>query len=73
MTGFKCRRRPARVERSVERPDTLSLDRIPANQSSSVFNQLPQSRLERVFGRCTAILLAAEGDQMTLLRWEYVA
>ena len=47
-TKFKCRRRSTLVERSVESPDTLSSDRNLTKQSSSVFNQLPRSRLERV-------------------------
>jgi hypothetical protein len=44
------------VERSVKNPGTLLWDRTLAKQNSSVFNQLPRFRLERVFGRRTRIL-----------------
>src|SRR6266849_9513859 len=64
VAGFKCRRRSTRVERSVESPDTLSRDCSLTKQSSSVFNQLPRSRLERVFGRWSALFSGVEGDQM---------
>jgi hypothetical protein len=73
VTAFKCRRRSTLVERSVESPDTLSRDRRLRKQTSSVFNQLPRSRLERVFGRSTALFPGVEGDQMRLSRLEYVA
>jgi len=49
---------------SVESFDTLSTDRSLTKQSSSVFNQLPRSRLERVFGRRSALFTAVERDQM---------
>src|SRR3989442_4855047 len=64
VTGSKCRRRSTLVENSVESPDTLSRDRSLTKQSSSVFNQLPRSRLERVFGRRSALFSGGEGDQM---------
>src|SRR2546426_963620 len=64
VTGSKCRRRSTLVENSVESPDTLSRDRSLTKQSSSVFNQLPRSQLERVFGRRSALFSGVEGDQM---------
>src|SRR2546426_11054033 len=64
VAGFKCRRRSTLVERSVESPDTFSRDRSLTKQSSSVFNQLPRSRLEHVFGRRSALFSGVEGGQM---------
>src|SRR2546426_10928547 len=64
VAGFKCRRRSTLVERSVESPDTLSRDRSLTKRSSSVFNQLPRSRLERVFGRRSALFSGVEEGQM---------
>ena len=46
---------PDIVGRSAESPDTLFRDRCRIRQSSSVFNQLPRSRFERVFGRRCAL------------------
>ena len=59
VTGSKCRRRSTLVEKSVESPDTLSRDRSLTKQICSVFNQLPRSRLERVFGRRGALYRGA--------------
>src|ERR1700726_3801357 len=59
VTAFKCRRRSTLVERSVESPDTLSRDRQSHTQRFSVFNQLPRSRLERVFGSRVACSMYA--------------
>jgi hypothetical protein len=64
VTGFKCRRRSTLVERGVESPDTLSRDRSPTKQSSSVFNQLPRSQSERVFGRRSALFSGVEEAQV---------
>ena len=55
MTGFECRRRSTLVDKSVENSDTLSKDRNLTMQSSSIFNQLPMCRLERDFGRRSAL------------------
>ncbi len=64
VTRFKCHGRSTLVEKSVESSDTLTTDRSLTKQSSSVFNQLPRSRLERVFGRQSALFTGAERDQM---------
>ena len=64
VTGSKCRRRSTLVEKSVESADTLGRDRSLTKQSSCVFNQLPRPRLERVFGRRSALFSGVGGDQM---------
>ena len=55
MLGSKCRRRSTRVERSVESLDTLSEVWNLTKHRCSVFNQLPELRLERVFGDSSAL------------------
>ena len=63
VSGSKCRRRSSFVWGSVGGPDTICKDRILTKQTSSVFNQLPPSRLERVFGRRTALFPGVEGEE----------
>ncbi len=63
VTGFKCLSRSSLVEKSVESSDTLSMDRSPTMRSSSLFNQLWCSRLERVFGTRSALGGGVERDQ----------
>jgi hypothetical protein len=64
VTRLKCRGHLTLDEKSVERSDTPSTDRSLTKRSSPVFNQLPRSRLERVFGRRSALFTGVERDQM---------
>jgi len=64
----KCRGSSTPVGRSVGSPDTLSNDRSSAKQISSVFNQLPLSRFERVFGRRTALFHGVEREETNPLQ-----
>src|SRR6267154_733600 len=63
VSGSKCRRRSTAVGGTVGSPDTISKDGSLTKQTSSVFNQLPPSRLERVFGRRTALFPGVEGEE----------
>jgi len=63
VAGSSCRRLSTLVERSVESPDTFLRDRTLTTQSSSIFNQLPRSGLERVFGRRSALFPGVERKQ----------
>jgi hypothetical protein len=61
-TGFECRRRSSLVERSVETPTLSHGITVSQKQSSSVFNQLSQSRLDRVLGSRRAAVSGVEED-----------
>jgi hypothetical protein len=60
VTRLKCRGHSTLVDKSAESSDTLSTDRSLTKQSSYVCNQLPRSRLERVFGRRSALFTGVE-------------
>src|SRR3977135_4194763 len=59
----KCRTRSTLVEKTSKFPTLAQGIVIFTTQSSSVFNQLPRSRLERVFGRRSAGLSGVGADQ----------
>jgi len=59
----KCRRRSTLVEKTSKFPTLAQGIVIFTTQGSSVFNQLPRSRLERVFGRRSAGLSGVGADQ----------
>jgi hypothetical protein len=61
-TSVECRRRSTLVGRSVETPTLSHAITVSQKQSSSVFNQLSQSRLDRVFGSRRAAVSGAEED-----------
>ena len=61
--GSKCRRRSTLVEKTSKFPTLAQRIVIFTTQNSSVFNQLPRSRLVRVFGRRSALVPAVEADQ----------
>src|SRR3981189_882451 len=59
----KCRTRSTLVEKTSKFPTLAQGIVIFTTQSSSVFNQLPRSRLERVFGRRSAGFSGVGADQ----------
>src|SRR6266850_1878848 len=59
----KCRRRSTLVEKTSKFPTLAQGIAIFTTQNSSVINQLLRSRLERVFGRRSALVSRVEADQ----------